>query len=200
MRRTDEANTDERRRQIVEAATSCFNELGLHGASNSIICKQAGVSPGHLYYYFDNREALIQAVFAHVWADGQRYLDALIDTPHGLSVYLGLADPGELEFPEESEAELAFVLDILAEISRNPAIAKVNKTHRKQFLKKLTQMVEAAKARGELVAGAEVESVVFAIDMIATARDLSVAAMRHDQQAYEKNTRLLLKGLLKVPA
>ena len=135
-----------------------------------------------------------------MWADGQRYLDALIDMPHGLSFYLDLVDAGAPEFPEESEAELAFVLDILAEISRNPAIAKVNKAHRKQFLKKLTQMVEAAKTRCELVAGTEVESVVFAIDMIATARDVSVAGMRHDQQVYEKNTRLLLKGLLRVPA
>jgi TetR/AcrR family transcriptional repressor of uid operon len=200
MRRTDEANTDERRRQIVEAAVRCFDRLGLHGASNSVICKEAGISPGHLYYYFENREALIQAVFSHSWVLGRGYLDALVDTPHGLSVYLDLiAPPPELERPEEVARHMAFVLDILAEVGRNPAIAKVHKAHRKQFLAKLTQMVEAARARGELAARADVEVVVYAVDMIAAARDVNVAALRHDQQAYALNTRKLLKGLIKVP-
>ena len=200
MRRTDEANTDERRRQIVEAAARCFNSVGLHGASNSVICKEAGVSPGHLYYYFENREALIQAVFNHNWAIGQRYLDALVDMSDGLSVYLELVPPADESLSHEPETNRAFVLDVLGEVSRNPAIAEVNKAHRRQFLEKLTQIARAAERRGELADGADIEAVVFAVDMIATARDVSVAALRHDQGAYEKNTRLLLQGLLKMPS
>ena len=78
-------------------------------------------------------------------------------------------------------------------------IAKVHKAHRKVFLAKLKQMVEAAKARSELVEGADVETVVYAVDMIAAARDVNLAAMRHDQAAYLRNTRKLLKGLVKMP-
>jgi len=200
MRRTDEANTEERRRQIVEAALRSFNRYGLHGASNSVICKEAGVSPGHLYYYFENREALIRDVFAHLWAGGQGYLDSLVHTPHGLSLYLDLLDPPpKFRQPDEAESRMAFVLEILAEVSRNPAVAKVHKAHRKVFLAKLKQMVEAAKARSELVEGADVETVVYAVDMIAAARDVNLAAMRHDQAAYLRNTRKLLKGLVKMP-
>lgn len=200
MRRTDEANTEERRRQIVEAAVRCFCQLGLHGASNSVICKEAGVSPGHLYYYFENREALIHDVFAHLWRVGEGYLDALMTAPDALSVYLDLIPPPpELVQPPANKGSMAFALDILAEVGRNAGIARVNKTHRRQFLAKLKQIVEAAKARGELVAGADVETVVYAVDMIAAARDVNVAALRHDQASYVLNTRKLLKGLVKVP-
>ena len=200
MRRTDEANTEERRRQIVEAAVRCFSRLGLHGASNSIICKEAGISPGHLYYYFENREALIHDVFAHWWRVGEGYLDALMTAPDALSIYLDLIPPPpELVQPPANKGNMAFALDILAEVGRNAGIASVNKTHRRQFLAKLRQIVEAAKASGELVAGADVETVVYAVDMIAAARDVNVAALRHDQASYVLNTRKLLQGLVKVP-
>jgi len=200
MRRTDEANTEGRRQQIVHAAITCFNRSGLHGASIGQICKEAGVSPGHLYYYFENKEALVQAVFSHDWDIGQRYLDSLVGTPDSLAIYLELMpSKGTLPQPDGS-ANLAFVLDVLAEVSRNPAIAEVNKAHRKQYLKKLTEIVEAAQLRGELTPGASIGAVVFAVDLIATARNVAKAANRHVADVYAKHATDLLRGMLSSAA
>ena len=38
-----------RRQEILAAAHRCFLRHGLQGASISMICKEAAMSPGHLY-------------------------------------------------------------------------------------------------------------------------------------------------------
>ncbi len=53
------ARADVRRHQILSAAARCFRERGFHGASVSQISKAAGMSAGHMYHYFENKEAII---------------------------------------------------------------------------------------------------------------------------------------------
>lgn len=199
MRQTDEVNTEERRMQIVQAAVNCFNRSGLHNATINQICKEAGVSPGHLYYYFESKESLIQAVFNNDWDIANNYFDEFIDEPNAIPIYLGLTTSKAHVLPEDRIANQAVVTEVVAEIGRNPALAKINKSHRKKYLKKLTKMVSAAQLRGELMPGTSIDEVVFAIDTVATARMVSNAANRFDPAAYAKHTRSLLKGLVVIP-
>jgi TetR/AcrR family transcriptional repressor of uid operon len=200
MRRTDHANTEERRQQLVRAALSSFNALGLHGASIGTICKEAGLSPGHLYYYFENKEALIEAVFLNEWDVGQHYLDALLHRPNCLAIYLGLVPDTSGDLPVSSVANKAFALDVLAEVSRNDTIARINRDHRKQYLAKLAEMTAAARSRGELLDSVCDEAVVSAVDMVATARYVQQAANRYDEVRYRETARRLLEGVINLPA
>jgi TetR/AcrR family transcriptional repressor of uid operon len=199
MRRTDELNTEERRQQLVNAAVASFNKLGLHGASISTICKEAGLSPGHLYYYFSNKEELVEAVFKNEWDVGQRFLDALVGRKHGLAIYLGLYSEKTDDLPISGVTNNAFTLEVLAEVSRNSAISAVNKGHRKLYLDKLAEMVAAARARGEVAKGVTDAQVVGAVDLVATARYVQEAARRYDDAAFRGTAGLLLKGVLKLP-
>ena len=200
MRKTDETNTDERRQQIVKAARVCFNRSGLHKASISHICKEAGVSPGHLYYYFDSKEALVRAVFMHGWELADGYFDELSRQPYCLATYLGLNGNAEQrEALGDEVVNVSFVMDTIAEISRNPMIAELNKWHRQQFIPRLTKLVTAAQARGELVAGADPADVVYAIDMVATARTVQQAADRHEPAVYEQRVRAMMQHLIRLP-
>jgi AcrR family transcriptional regulator len=52
----------ERRQQIVEAATQVFASKGFHAANVSEVAAQAGVSQGTIYWYFDSKESLFEAV------------------------------------------------------------------------------------------------------------------------------------------
>jgi AcrR family transcriptional regulator len=52
----------QRRHQVLDAAAICFRNHGFHGASMAQISKTAGMSPGHIYHYFDNKEAIIAAI------------------------------------------------------------------------------------------------------------------------------------------
>jgi AcrR family transcriptional regulator len=52
-----------KRRQIMDGARTVFREKGFDGASMGEITRQAGVSKGTLYVYFESKEELFEAIF-----------------------------------------------------------------------------------------------------------------------------------------
>jgi AcrR family transcriptional regulator len=52
-----------KRRQIMDGARTVFLEKGFDGASMGEIARQAGVSKGTLYVYFESKEELFEAIF-----------------------------------------------------------------------------------------------------------------------------------------
>ncbi|GAB3473214.1 TetR family transcriptional regulator [Polaromonas eurypsychrophila] len=59
-----QAMNDSRRALMLDAARSVFDRLGIEGASIREIAKQAGYTPGAIYSYFDNKEAIYGALLA----------------------------------------------------------------------------------------------------------------------------------------
>ena len=60
--RTADARTDraiERKRQILEGAARVFRRDGLHAAGMREIAAELGMHVGNLYYYFENKQALL---------------------------------------------------------------------------------------------------------------------------------------------
>ena len=55
---------DARRALMLDAARSVFGRLGIEGASIREIAKQAGYTPGAIYSYFENKEAIYGALLA----------------------------------------------------------------------------------------------------------------------------------------
>jgi TetR/AcrR family transcriptional regulator, fatty acid metabolism regulator protein len=62
MPRITAERRQDRHRSILDAARRVLVEKGLHEASMSDIARDAGVSDGLLYRYFDNKRALLDAV------------------------------------------------------------------------------------------------------------------------------------------
>lgn len=52
-----------RKHQILEAAAVVFAEKGFHATTTRDIAKQAGISEGTIYNYFDNKTALLLGIF-----------------------------------------------------------------------------------------------------------------------------------------
>ena len=77
MRRVDWAKYDEKRQHILEAAEECFQRDGFRGASIGEICTAAHMSPGHLYHYFDSKEALLTACLGTVAEEAIRRLTVI---------------------------------------------------------------------------------------------------------------------------
>jgi AcrR family transcriptional regulator len=106
--RPESLPSDDKRRQILNAASRIFMAKGYEGASMSDIAQEAGVSKGTLYVYFTNKEALFGAAVqqysrdhaAHIFdslspgialdealrACGRRYME-LVLTPDVQAVY-----------------------------------------------------------------------------------------------------------------
>jgi len=57
------------RRRIIDQALALFAEHGYEGTSVRMIAGAAGTSPGLLYNYFENKQALLHAIFEESVAD-----------------------------------------------------------------------------------------------------------------------------------
>ena len=58
----------ERRQQIVDGAVAFFAKVGLEGKTRDL-AKHLGITQSLLFKYFENKEALIEAVYAQVYID-----------------------------------------------------------------------------------------------------------------------------------
>ncbi|CAM5424309.1 MULTISPECIES: TetR/AcrR family transcriptional regulator [unclassified Thauera] len=120
---TDHTRAEARRQQILCAAAQCFREHGFHGASIAQISKSAGMSAGHIYHYFDNKEAIIAAIVAQD-LEGLLKLSAELRAAGDIGQALieraaeGVAD-------QLDPATAGLKLEIAAEAARNPRVAEI---------------------------------------------------------------------------
>lgn len=119
----DHTRAEARRQQILCAAAQCFREHGFHGASIAQISKSAGMSAGHIYHYFDNKEAIIAAIVAQD-LEGLLKLSAELRAAGDIGQALieraaeGVAD-------QLDPATAGLKLEIAAEAARNPRVAEI---------------------------------------------------------------------------
>jgi AcrR family transcriptional regulator len=73
------AATEEKRRQILDAAVRVFARQGYHDSRVGDIAKDAGVAYGLVYHYFDSKEAVLDAVFREAWGRLVEALAAVAD-------------------------------------------------------------------------------------------------------------------------
>jgi TetR/AcrR family transcriptional regulator, repressor for uid operon len=153
-RKRDPEREAQRRAEILQAAARAFIRDGLRGTSIASICKEAGISPGHLYYYFSSKEALIEAMaeadLAAIRGYAQRLqtLDDLLDAAVASSEFMALPfdEPGKL-----LEGALAF--DLHAEATRNPRIHAIVERHYRDISALFGERLAAAQKAGGVAAG-----------------------------------------------
>jgi AcrR family transcriptional regulator len=120
---SDSERAEARRQQVLDAAAQCFRAHGFHGASMAEIARTAGMSPGHIYNLFDNKEDLIAAIVARDQANWLAKSEAMLRAPDVLQamldgVALGVEDCTTL-------ADAALRLEVAAEAGRNPKLATI---------------------------------------------------------------------------
>jgi len=111
-----------RRQHILDAAERCFARGGFHGTSMQHICKEAAVSPGALYVYFDSKEALIAGLCERDRAQLIERLEHLAEAPDFLAA---LAAIGETYFREDPVDKRRIAVEMGLEATRNPRVADV---------------------------------------------------------------------------
>lgn len=112
-----------RRTQILDAARGCFRRHGFHGASIAQICAEAGMSAGHIYHYFDSKEAIIAAI---VEQDRDRLLTITAEMRAAHDVQRALEACTASGVRDNLDPDTAALkLEIIAEASRNPRVAEI---------------------------------------------------------------------------
>jgi AcrR family transcriptional regulator len=113
-----------RRDHILNAAEQCFARAGFHRTTMQDICREAGVSPGALYVYFDSKEALIAGICERDRNEFAERLAALADAPDFLRA---LRELGEHYFVQQPAYRNLLCIEIGVESTRNPRVGEMHR-------------------------------------------------------------------------
>ncbi|MCE5246071.1 TetR/AcrR family transcriptional regulator [bacterium] len=115
-----ESRSEARRRQILDAAADCFRRYGFHAATITNISEAAGMSAGHIYHFFPNKEAIVRAIIEQNVKATPPEIEKLFATADILEPLLDRLDIPVDETTDPRRAALE--LEILAEATRNPQV------------------------------------------------------------------------------
>jgi AcrR family transcriptional regulator len=136
-----------RSEHILDAAERCFARAGFHRTSVQDICREAGVSPGALYVYFDSKEALIAGISER---DRAEFAERLSDLA-GASDFMGaLRQLGEQYFLEEPADMHRMCIDIGLESTRNPRVGEIHRRFDKFILEGFEKLFQKLKDDGRI--------------------------------------------------
>lgn len=164
----------ERRGKILDAAGRCFGRDGFRGASTSAICKEAGISPGHLFHYFATKEEIVEAMVERHLEGARSRLDRVMA---GVNVLEGFLTEIWQVKAKSDWGKQALLLDLFAEASRNTAVAKILREHTLAIRGLLTAFLRSGQARGEVDASIDPE--VAAVTLISAMDGMQTLQLRN---------------------
>ena len=110
-----------RKSQILEAAAHCFRKHGFHNAGMAGIAKAAGMSVGHIYHYYANKEAIIEAIIDCNLNETLACMDQMCAQDDVAQAMLGHVEESIVSHLDIKC--VALDLEIAAESARNPRVA-----------------------------------------------------------------------------
>jgi AcrR family transcriptional regulator len=196
---TETSRADVRRTQIRVAAADCFREHGFHGTSIAQISKAAGMSTGHIYHYFENKEAIIADIVAQ---DLERLLVLTAELRAASDVKAAMIERAVEGVQDNLDpGSAALQLEIVAEAARNPHIAEIVRAADKQCRDSLAETIRTQRqAAGHEDNAATLAGMVEAIS--AMFDGLRIRAIRNpdiDRDVVVKLFRRMISDLLTQP-
>jgi AcrR family transcriptional regulator len=82
------ASEKDRSAEIIAAATRLFAAQGFDKTTTRDICKAIGMSHAMLYYYFKDKEAILNRILQDILSGGLKQFKAIAESKHGLHVKL----------------------------------------------------------------------------------------------------------------
>lgn len=140
---------EDRREQIIDAAMRVFAQKGYSSATNKDIAREAGITPGLIYYYFESKEALLYAIL-----EARSPLKLMASFPSQ-----ALELPPEQFFPMllrqvldivEGEDVIGLLRVMIPEILHNPTLFALPISLFPRIFKFLGSYVEVKIASGEI--------------------------------------------------
>jgi AcrR family transcriptional regulator len=140
---SDASRAEARRTQVRTAAAECFRLHGFHGTSIAQISKAAGMSTGHIYHYFENKEAIIADIVAQ---DLERLLKLTAELRAARDVKAAMIERAVEGVQANLDPGTAGLqLEIVAEAARNPHIAEIVRAADRQCRDSLAETIRALR-------------------------------------------------------
>ncbi len=183
---TGQERAEARRLQILSAAAECFRRGGFHKTSVAEIARTAGMSVGHIYHYFDGKEAIIASI---VERDFQLFLEriaAFRQSSDPLGTMLDGVEEGIDDCLDMDTAVLT--MEVLAESARNPKIAGRVRVIEDTLRSSLIEIIQLVRKDAEPLP--EVELASRAVVISAIFDGLKIRAIRNPD--IDRNTVLAI--------
>lgn len=190
--------SEERRGQILEAASSVFSRLGFNRARMDDIARESGLAKGTLYLYYRSKDALIRALLERIFAWGRRDLEAALAVEGPASERLVELSRRMSKEVERLSVLLPIWFEFYAVAARNEAVKPFVKRYFEEYRAALESVVQEGIASGEF---REVDAAEAAVTIISLFEGVTLL-WAFDPEAVpageqmETSTRLLIEGLL----
>lgn len=193
---TDAPRGEARRAQILAAAAECFRLHGFHGSSIAQISRLAGMSAGHIYHYFENKEAIIAGIVAQ---DLDRLLTLTSELRSAVDVRSAMVDCAAEGVENNLEpGAAALQLEIVAEAARNAGVAEIVRAADRQCRAGLAETLRTMRtAAGHVDSDATIAGMVEAL--AAMFEGLQIRTIRNpelDREAVTQTFRQMVHDLL----
>ena len=149
MTKEKTAKQKEKIRHILDAAVVCFAKKGFHSTTTAEICREAGMSPGHVFHYFASKQEIIEAIaendrviFADIFAENvneAKVVDSIVAIIRAVVKYITVY-----------HVSARLCIEINAEATRNPEIMKIFLENEKWNKKALTDLITIGIQNGEI--------------------------------------------------
>jgi len=136
-----------RRDHILDAALRCFARTGFHRTTMQDICKEAKVSPGALYVYFDSKEALIAGLCERDRAEFAERFAAIEKAPDFIDALNELAAH---YFVSEAPEKRRFVVEMGIESTRSEKVCDIYGSVDRYCRDRFVALFERLQAEGKI--------------------------------------------------
>src|SRR3954451_7695619 len=139
----------DRRAIILDAFERCIVRAGFHRTTMQDVAKEAGMSAGNLYRYFESKEQLVSGLCER---DRERFGADFQHVHEQADVLRSFIELGRKHFVEEPRSRCIQFMEIWAEATRNPAVAAVCLATDLEITERIVALIEVAKRRGQVAA------------------------------------------------
>jgi AcrR family transcriptional regulator len=195
---TNEANAADRRQLVLRAAMNCFAAKGIQNSSMKDICAATGMRSGHIYYYFKNKEDIVEAAIELGLDNILARIEHMLDGEDIIAAIIGMPRAAE-SARRDWNITPALRLELMVETSRNERLQRMHSAWFQKIMRAKQTAVESAKAEGRLDKNVDAASFARAMALLWT----GLAALRVntdlDIEAYERTIASVLQPWLVKP-
>ena len=141
--------SEERKAQILEAATMVFTKHGFADARMDDIVSQSGLSKGAIYWYFDSKDAIIVSILDQIFDYETGYIRELLEREDSAKMKLEVFVETTIKELEKMKPLMPIFFDFWSLSVRKKTINQTIKRYYQSFLDLVEPVLEQGIQQGE---------------------------------------------------
>jgi AcrR family transcriptional regulator len=141
--------SEERKSQILEAATTVFTQRGFSDARMDDIVAESGLSKGALYWYFDSKDAIIVSILDQIFDYETSHVSKTIDLEASAKMKLEVFVDTMVKDLERMKPLMPIFIDFWSLSIRNKTINQAIKRYYQNFIDLIEPIIDQGIKQGE---------------------------------------------------